>query len=565
MNQQELLDLKGKIAELTKRVEQERYEDSLTSFVRGAWSTIDSSEYKKSWAVDALCDHLEGVTLGHIPRLLINISPRTGKTNITSISWPAWTWARSNISYWSGPQVRFLCGSYNHDLALQNSNKNRRLIQSPWYQQRWGEKVELRWDQNSKQQFDTTAGGSRIATSVGGTLLGIGGDILVIDDPHNTEAVETESDRERVKNWWKELHSTRLNDPKKSSIVVVMQRLHEGDLSGVILDSDERWTHLMLPMRYDDTRHCVTVRLPQYDNPDPWEDPRTFEGELMWPERFGEREVEKLEEALGPYMSSGRLQQCPTPKGGGILKREYWRLWDHEEAERYGLVWNAERKEFPHMELILASLDTSYGEKQENDFNALTVWGVWIDRAKNRRLMLMFAWNKRLPLHGIPVEYIQGEAKVNFEQRKQQSWGLIEWVANTCKKYKVQRLLIENKTRGRDVAQEINRLYARENWGVELIDPTGDKVSRAWSVEPLFADGTIWAPDTRWAEMVLTQCQSFPKSDHDDLVDTASMAISWLRESGLIMRGDEMSAAMEDDMMNFRRQESVAESYGVLH
>jgi predicted phage terminase large subunit-like protein len=217
------------------------------------------------------------------------------------------------------------------------------------------------------------------------------------------------------------------------------------------------------------------------------------------------------------------------------------------------------------MELILASLDTSYGEKQENDFNALTVWGVWIDRAKNRRLMLMFAWNKRLPLHGIPVEYIQGEAKVNFEQRKQQSWGLIEWVANTCKKYKVQRLLIENKTRGRDVAQEINRLYARENWGVELIDPTGDKVSRAWSVEPLFADGTIWAPDTRWAEMVLTQCQSFPKSDHDDLVDTASMAISWLRESGLIMRGDEMSAAMEDDMMNFRRQESVAESYGVLH
>jgi hypothetical protein len=189
-----------------------------------------------------------------------------------------------------------------------------------------------------------------------------------------------------------EIHSTRLNDPKQSAIVVVMQRLHEADLSGIILDSDEDWCHLMIPMRHDEQRHCVTVRLPQYEDDEPWEDPRTVDGELMWPERFGEPEVRNLESALGPYMASGRLQQSPTPKGGGIIKREWWQPWDEEEARRYGLEWSGALKEYPLFSLVVGSLDTSYGEKQENDYNALTIWGLWIDRNKNRRAMLMFAW-----------------------------------------------------------------------------------------------------------------------------------------------------------------------------
>ena len=558
-----LAALLAKVDKFAVTEARERYEGSLSEFVRGAWSSIDSAEYQPSWAIDAMCDHLEAVTLGHIPRLLINISPRCSKTSICSIIFPAWTWARSEISFLSGPQVKFLCASYNHSLSLDSSNKSRRLLFSPWFTKHWGGRIVLQSDQNSKHQYDNTAGGSRIATSVGGSLIGLGADVVLADDLNNTQDVESEADRVKVADFWNELHSTRLNDPKRSAVIVVQQRLHENDVSGLILNSDEDFTHLMIPMRYDEQRHCVTVRLPQYDDDEPWEDPRRVEGELMWPERFGDREVSKLESALGPFLAAGRLQQAPTPKGGGIIKRDWWQLWDEEEARQYGLEWTTGRKEFPSFELVVGSLDTSYGEKEENDYNALTIWGIFIDRKKNRRAMLMYAWNKRLPIHGKVISAMDGEAKVNFQQRQQAEFGLIEWVADTCKKYKVKRLLIEDKTRGRDVANEINRLYAREGWGVELINPVKDKVTRTHSVVPLFTDGAIWAPNTKWADMVITQMALFPKSDHDDLHDSGTQFINWGRENGLLVRCDEMSAFLEDEAAYRHPVDSVAQGYGV--
>jgi predicted phage terminase large subunit-like protein len=177
----------------------------------------------------------------------------------------------------------------------------------------------------------------------------------------------------------------------------------------------------------------------------------------------------------------------------------------------------------------------------------------------------MFAWNKRLPFHGKAVSALPGEAKVNFDARQKEAWGLVEWVADTCKRYKVQRLLIEDKTRGRDVAQEINRLYARENWGVELINPVGDKVSRTHSVVPLFTDGVVWAPDTKWADFVISQSASFPspKSDFDDAHDTVTQFLNWARENGILIRADEASAALEEEMAYRPQVTSVAELYGV--
>jgi predicted phage terminase large subunit-like protein len=555
----------------------ERYEGSLSEFVKGAWSSIDSSEYKSCWALDAFCDHLEAVSFGHIPRLLANYPPRAAKTTIASICWPAWTWARSDKSFLSGPQVRFLCGSYNHDLSLANSNKTRRLIQSPWYQKHWGDRFKLREDMNTKAVFENTCGGSRIATSVGGSLLGIGGDLLVIDDPHNTNEAESEADRLKVLNWWRELHSTRLNDPKLGAIVVVMQRLHVEDVSGVILSSDEEWCHLCLPMRFEENRRSVTVVLPQWryhhdeegrpllpQEITPWEDPRE-DGELMWPERFGEAEVRRIEEGLTPYMASGRLQQRPSPKGGGIIKRDWWQLWDHNAARSYGLEWGGpgQHKDYPEFELVVGSLDTAFGEKEENDYSAMTVWGIWIDRNKNRRAMLVYAWKKRLPLHGQEISAYEGEAKINFRQRQEAAWGLVELVADTCKRYKVRRLLIEDKTRGRDVAQEINRLYAREQWGVELLNPVKDKVTRAHSVVPLFTDGVVWAPNMRWAEMVIIEAEDFPKAPHDDLVDSVSQFLIWARENEILIRADEGEALLRDEMTWRPRTESIASLYNV--
>lgn len=570
INQEKLVALHEKIQLYQKLEIKERCEENLYEFLKAAWSSIDSADFQPGWALEALCDHLEAVTLGQIPRLLINFPPRCSKTTIASVCWPAWTWARSSKynSYWSGPQVKFLCASYNAFLSLDNANKMRRLLESPFYQGIWGGKFGLREDENTKSAFANTLGGARKSTSVGGSLLGVGGDILVVDDPHNTETekvVETDADRLKVTSWWRELSGTRLNDPRRSSIVVVMQRLHEGDLSGVILDEDEgEWVHLMLPMRHEVARHCVTVKLPQYpaDN-EPWEDPRVEEDELLWPERFGEAEIRRAERALGPYMAAGRLQQAPTPKGGGIIKRDWWKCWDEIEARRYGLEWSPVRKEFPEMEFVLGSIDTAFGEKEENDFSAMTVWGIWSDANKNPRAMLMFAWAKRLPLHGTEVEQLPNEPPEVFKARQKENWGLVELVADTCKRYKVNRLLIEDKARGIDVANEVKRLYRREKFGVQLVTPVKDKVSRTHAVVSLFVDNGVWAPDTRWADSVITQCQSFPRADHDDLHDTVTQALKFFRDNGLLIRAEEVSASLADEARYIPPQRGVAARYGL--
>lgn len=283
----------------------------------------------------------------------------------------------------------------------------------------------------------------------------------------------------------------------------------------------------------------------------------------MWPERFGHREVTRMKGIMGPYMASGRLQQSPVPKGGGIILSDWWQVWDQEEAQRYGLEWHGGRKEFPPFELVVGSIDTSFGLKEENDFNAMTVWGIWLDRNRNRRAMLMFAWNKRLKLNGTVIAQMPTEAKVNYLARQKEEWGLVEWVADTCKRYRVKRLLIENKTRGQDVADEINRLYVRENWGVELLPVAGDKVSRTHGIVPLFTDNAIWAPNTGWAQAVIQQSATFPKDTHDDMHDTVTQFLNWAREHGIIERADESSAALEDEMRPKHHDGGVAAQYGV--
>jgi hypothetical protein len=390
-----------------------RLEGSLIKFVEEAWPYVDAAEYQPNWAIDALCEHLQAVTEGRISRLLINFPPRCGKTIITSVCWIAWTWARRVRTFRSGPQVRFLTGSYSHTLALGNANLTRRLILSPFYQRLWGSRFTFRDDQNTKVQVDNSAGGSRLATSVGGTLLGIGGDVLVVDDPHNVAQAESEAERETVSNWWSELSTTRLNDPKQSAIVVIMQRLHEGDVSGTILSGDEDWCHLMIPMEYDWRRHCSTSL--------GWNDPRGLDddgiplvedgtardaeaavelddrnGELMWPERFGAKEVEAIKVGLGPYMASGRLQQSPQPKGGGIFKSEWWQVW--------------EGTHFPVIDLVIASLDSAFTEKQENDPSALTVWGTFKHPETGKtRIILIDAWRKHLQMHGSATPRLEHE------------------------------------------------------------------------------------------------------------------------------------------------------------
>ena len=530
--------------------------ESLVSFIRMAWSIVEPGQpYTHGWHIDAICDHLEAITDGHeladgtlYNRLLVNVPPGTMKSLITNVFWPAWEWGPCNM-----PHLRYVCAAHKvENLSARDSRRMRQLITSEWYQARWGELVKLAKDQNEKLNFVNSVGGFRIATAIT-SLTGIRGDRVIIDDPHSVDSAASETQRQTEVTTFLEAIPTRLNDPIRSSIVIIMQRLHEEDVSGVILDKQLGYDHLMLPMEYDPARAFPTKL--------GFVDPRSEAGELLFPERFPAEVVTRDKRVMGPYATAGQFQQEPTPRGGGVIKREWWRLY--------------EASVFPPMEYVVASLDTAYTIKAENDFSALTVWGLFsgaqaqrIDayatrggqrrdtqdamnmfdeaaqvlhrgpqgpRGDQPRLMLMDGWQERLELH-----------------------DLVEKVAKTCRRLKVDLLLIENKAAGHSVAQEIRRLYSHEDWGVQMYDPkTLDKLARLYSIQHLFAEGIIYAPDRAFADMVIQQVSVFPKGKNDDIVDTVSMAVKHFRDRGLLVREPEWQAEMQESM---RHQSPVASS-----
>lgn len=513
-----MLDLSNiDVAEQLREIERVECEDSLYLFLRAAWKYIDATPWVDSWAIEAIAEHLQAVCDGEIKRLLINQPPRTGKSSTLSVAFPAWVWAQEHNSPTSGSGVQFVCASYATQLAMRDSVKCRRLIESPWYQAIWGkDRFRLTTDQNTKGRFANDKGGERLITSVSAGVTGEGGNIICIDDPNAANEAFSEATVAATIDWFSGTISTRLNDAKNGAFIISQQRLAEDDLSGHILSKDKgEWTHLMLPMHYDPDRSFVTSI--------GWKDPRTVAGELLWPERFGHPEVRALEASLGPTLSAGQLEQTPQPAGGGVIKREWWKLW--EEAA------------FPPFDYVLASLDTAYTMKTENDYSALTVWGVFSIETKAvstraigkdgrptyadrsfvegvPKLMLMSAWQERLELH-----------------------DLVAKVAATCKTLKVDKLLIENKAAGHSVAQEIRRIYGYEEFGVQLHDPGAqDKLARLYSVQHIWSEGMIHAPDKEWAEMVIAQVGQFPRGKHDDIVDTCSQAVRHLRDLGLLQR-----------------------------
>ena len=550
---------------------------SLSAFLRQSWRYIDPGTYIHGWHIDAISEHLEAVNKGEIKRLLINIPPRHMKSISVSVAWPAWTWAQQMDPEHTlmGPAVRFLFASYAQTLAERDSLKTRRLIESPWYQKNWGDKVQITGDLNTKRRYETTAGGYRLATSVGGSLTGEGGDVIVVDDPLNAQDGNSAALRESCLTWWDEAMQSRLNNPKTGAMVVIMQRLHEEDLAGHVLDQGG-WEHLCLPAEYDSYRHCVTSL--------GWEDPRGLdddgarlegdarEGEPLWPERIDHAELSRLRAALGPYAFAGQYQQMPEPRGGGIIKREWWRPWppaDMPESRSGRPVT------FPPFEYVVASLDTAYTAKEENDYSALTIWGVWRDTGSRNlpprmvndssgmlslpdssqpKVMLIYGWQKRLELHGPPEERPPGISDEEWSGPewmafRRKSWGLVEWVIHSCRLYQVDTLLVEAKASGLSVAQELRRLYANEDWGMQMVNPTGDKVARLYSVQHLFSNGQVYAPlDKAWCDTVVSQVTTFPKGAHDDIVDTVSQSLQHMRTIGMAIRSDEFERNLEDSM-----------------
>lgn len=315
-------------------IEREACKRSLATFVREAWDVLEpGTPYVHGWHVEAICEHLEAVTRGDINRLLINIPPGTMKSTLTSVFWPAWEWGPAGM-----PHIRMIGASHEGSLATRDARKMRLLVTSDWYQERWP--VALSRDQSEKINFENEARGFRQACPVR-SMTGKRGHRVVWDDPHSAEGANSSAEREEAVRIFRETLPTRLVEPKTSAIVIVMQRLHELDVSGEILAGDYGYEHLMLPMEFEPERRCTTSI--------GWSDPRTEEGELLFPDRFPAEVVERDKKAMGEYAVAGQNQQRPAPRTGGFFDwekleivqaapriTEWVRYWDKAGTEGGG-------------------------------------------------------------------------------------------------------------------------------------------------------------------------------------------------------------------------------------
>lgn len=321
---------------------------SLYEYTKQAWHVLHGPEsaFQGGWAVQAVAEHLQAVTEGQIEKLLINIPPGCTKSMLTNVMWPTWEWGpfRRPFSQWINT-------SYSMDLPIRDQLFARRLLLSEWYQERWP--ISLAGDDSGKEKYSNDSGGFRFAASVGSSLTGWRGQRMIVDDPHSTETAESEQRRATARRWFAETTPSRFTNPKRPVYVVIMQRLHTQDVSGLIIEQlleEQGWVHLCLPMEFEPKyrswsplkpwgRDVEPQRmrrvvddgdpLPHYV-PDPNgallypQDPRTHDGELLWPERYDLESVRKLKVQLmlegGEYAVAGQLQQRPIPREGGLFK-----------------------------------------------------------------------------------------------------------------------------------------------------------------------------------------------------------------------------------------------------
>lgn len=504
----------------TEREKQAR-PGGLLDFVRYFWDTIEPGrEFVDGWPLQAMAMHLEAVTYGAITRLLINVPPGSMKSLLLNVFWPAWEWSAA-----SQPGMRYISFSYSALLTERDNQRLMDLIESTKFQEMWGHVFTLR--QKGVTKVSNNKFGWKFASSVRGTGTGERADRVLLDDPHNIKEGESQTIREETVRWFKEAMSNRLNHMTKSAIIVIMQRVHQEDVSGTIIEEDLGYEHLMIPMLYEEGTRCHTSL--------GWTDPRSEDGECFWPERFPPGAVEECLK-LGEFAFASQYQQRPAPRGGGIFKNEYWNVWEPEDGR------------YPTFDFILASVDPAYTHRDENDPSAMTVWGVNYDDDGTPRVFLIAAWRKWLQLHGPEVRRDLGEPYELFMERRKKVWGLVEWIGHTCKRFQVDRLLVEAKASGISVVQELQRLLFQEQFGIDFVDPgRSDKEVRANRVQHIFSAGMIYRPERPWATMVEDEMAAFPKARYDDLTDSATQALWWLRNNNFLTRREELMAFNEID------------------
>ncbi|HKV91710.1 MAG TPA: phage terminase large subunit [Candidatus Angelobacter sp.] len=433
--------------------------------------------------MDLICDYLTLVrdntfkdTCGeHLEGIIFNVPPRTMKSLLITVFFPIWLWT-------TDPARRFMFVSYSEKLSTQHSVFRRSVIESPWYQQCWGHVFSFSKDQNLKSHYENSKRGAMFSTGMQATATGLGGDVLIFDDPLNPEMAVSQLEREAVNLRFDATFRSRINNPATGVKIIIMQRLHESDLTGHVLGREKsRWLHLRLPAIAD--------------NDEKWKFPssrkthRRKAGQLLWPERLPKSFLDSQRIGMGSWAFNGQYQQSPAPLDGGIIKRQWVRFYRHMPEK---------------FDFMVQSWDCTFSGGTDNDFVAGQVWA----RSGGRYFMLPYRAYDRLDFGPTMAAIKSCHAKFP----------------------RAHAILIEDKANGPAIISELQK----EIGGVIAVNPEGGKLARAQAMAPLWEAGSIELPDPQvfdapWIEDYLHNICAFPKAAHDDDVDATSQALIYMR------------------------------------
>lgn len=525
------------------RAEQSANPGGLLPFIKHFWHLVEPGrKFISGWGIEAMCLHLEAVDRGEIQKLLITVPPGSMKSLLCSVFFPLWQWGPRNK-----PQRRFLNFSYSAHLTERDNDRMLTILQSREWAELWGPRKErndagrlidmgFSLKRAGSTLISTNRTGWKLATSVGGVGTGERGDCVLLDDPHSIKDDRSEVVRPETVRWFKEAMSNRLNDMDTSVIIAIMQRSHEADVAGTIIEEDMGYVHLNIPMEYEPEQHCTTYRQSFENDQEPlWTDPRSIEGECFWSDRFPPKVIAELKKPSNAHVWISQYQQRPEPRGGAIIKRAYW--------QHYEVPTTGKRKgKWPEWSYMVASLDSAFTEKTENDPSGFTVWGVFQGPDGSMCAMLVHAWRKWLTLGGTKRirPKLKEESWENYRQDTEKDWGIVHWMRYECARWKVDNLLIENKANGIDIFNELLKHAEHDKQSMTMIDPKNlDKRARLDRVQPTWAEGLIWArTDTKPARLTIDEMASAPRGKYRDITDTATQAIWYLRKKGYLEHVD---------------------------
>ena len=464
-------------------IEKRACEKDFATFFRRAWEVLEPGRpLDWSWHYDLLCEYLTLVRNGKFHKqfanaagMIINIPPRSGKSNILTICFPVWCWT-------TNPERRFLCASYSASLSGEHSVKRRDLIMSPWFQSLWGKTFELKADVNRINQFDNDKTGQMIATSVGGSGLGRGGDTVIIDDPLSPDQAASDSERTTANNWLDNTVRNRMNDPASGLIILVMQRLNELDCTGYVLQQEPgRWTHVSIPMEAEEHERWVFPISGRVVERKP--------GETLQPNRYPPRVIASLKTRR--LVWSGQMQQRPAPLEGNLIKRSEVRYYGGMDP----MTGTLDRRLPDQFDLVLLSADCAFKDLKTSDYVAICAIGV---KGPDRYILDVVNAHLDMPATAQKIRDMRTEHHASL-------------------------VLVEDKANGPAVIKNLKQDIP----GVIEVNPQGGKMARMAAMSGEWQSGNWFLKrDAAWCEVVIDQLISFPNASHDDVCLAAGTMIA---------------------------------------